>query len=65
MTRIVEDLDGGTFTVTATAPIPAATLCRICRNPVTDRTICRDCLYGRRDDESEEETEEHEPDDLF
>lgn len=48
--RTVQDLDGGTFEVPADQPIPAtATLCRICRRVVIDRTICRECLYGPRD----------------
>lgn len=63
MTRIVEDLDGGTFEIPANPPIPTtATLCRICRKPIANRTICREFLYGPREDES---TEEHEVDDLF
>lgn len=56
MTRTVQDLDGGTFLVPANPPIPA-TPCRICRRVVINRTICRECLYGPREEESPEETE--------
>lgn len=58
MTRTVDDLTGGVFEVPANPPIPAtATLCRICRRVVIDRTICRECLYRPLEDETTEETE--------
>lgn len=55
MTRTVDDLAGGVFEIEATPPIPA-TACRICRATVTDRTICRACVYGPEED-TEAETE--------